>query len=198
MKKLMVLACVVAFATVSQAAKLNWRVNTEAWTLQDGSKPALGTEMWLIDNDQSANIIAALQSSAKVDFSGDYQSAISGLAGVYAMLGTTDDAGQLAATKISNENLEDALITGKTYNFSTLLIDNVSSADTVYYNISAAYEDGYATDEESALDTASFSAGKFTDGTGWQVAQATSIPEPTSGLLLLLGVAGMALRRRRA
>ena len=27
---------------------------------------------------------------------------------------------------------------------------------------------------------------------------ASSVPEPTSGLLLLLGVAGMALRRRRA
>ena len=30
---------------------------------------------------------------------------------------------------------------------------------------------------------------------GWYTA---SVPEPTSGLLLLLGVAGMALRRRRA
>ena len=33
-------------------------------------------------------------------------------------------------------------------------------------------------------------------GTGWYTA--SSIPEPTSGLLLLLGVAGLALRRRRA
>ena len=39
------------------------------------------------------------------------------------------------------------------------------------------------------------------DGTGakttW-MATTTPIPEPTSGLLLLLGVAGLALRRRHA
>ena len=37
----------------------------------------------------------------------------------------------------------------------------------------------------------------WADGTAttWQT---TAVPEPTSGLLLLLGVAGMALRRRRA
>ena len=33
-------------------------------------------------------------------------------------------------------------------------------------------------------------------GAGWY--QAAAVPEPTSGLLILLGVAGLALKRKRA
>ena len=36
------------------------------------------------------------------------------------------------------------------------------------------------------------------DGDYYMVANTAAVPEPTSGLLLLLGVAGLALRRRRA
>jgi len=36
---------------------------------------------------------------------------------------------------------------------------------------------------------------KWYDASGWQ---AVAVPEPTSGLLMLLGVAGLALKRRRA
>ena len=39
-------------------------------------------------------------------------------------------------------------------------------------------------------------SGTVTSGNGWY--SMSAVPEPTSGLLLLIGVAGLALRRRRA
>ena len=50
---------------------------------------------------------------------------------------------------------------------------------------------------QSTPSKLSFDSGTYaTNGAGWY--QAAAVPEPTSGLLMLLGMAGLALRRRRA
>ena len=36
------------------------------------------------------------------------------------------------------------------------------------------------------------------NGAGWYGAASAPVPEPTSGLLMLLGMAGLALKRKRA
>jgi hypothetical protein len=41
-------------------------------------------------------------------------------------------------------------------------------------------------------------AGFASSGSQWSASGWQNVPEPTSGLLLLMGVAGLALRRRRA
>lgn len=50
----------------------------------------------------------------------------------------------------------------------------------------------------ASMYSATLTSGIAGEGGNWQMAQAAAVPEPTSGLLLLLGVAGLALKRKRA
>ena len=89
---------------------------------------------------------------------------------------------------------------------------NAIAAYTPKYHMTATYEtkdgvytyDGYVTSGSPIANlpsgnnsvTANFGATSGNPGSWTYTANA--VPEPTSGLLLLLGVAGLALRRRRA
>jgi hypothetical protein len=50
--------------------------------------------------------------------------------------------------------------------------------------------------DQDAASNATFADNSAYAGAGWYAAGA--VPEPTSGLLLLIGVAGLALRRKQA
>ena len=68
-------------------------------------------------------------------------------------------------------------------------------------NVKTATATGIFTsgDSESFAKTIDFNTGDgFKSGSFLATAEWQSVPEPTSGLLLLIGVAGLALRRRRA
>ena len=97
------------------------------------------------------------------------------------------------------------------YNASTGDSYEFANGSTYYVTAIIKANDGSAS-WEAAL--ASFTVGatgdaniNFTTGAGFDVAgqkwsaagwQTQDVPEPTSGLLMLLGVAGLALRRKRA
>jgi len=111
---------------------------------------------------------------------------------LYASAGDLTDATVVfsetpAATTYSKKAFSTSNLTaGETYAFYLVLTDGDYTFTSVTKNVQAL-ETGAATISWGSLKTATQTA------SNWQ-----SVPEPTSGLLVLLGVAGLALRRRRA
>lgn len=95
---------------------------------------------------------------------------------------TSSETGKVAATTFSSDDL----LAGTYYDFFFTYEDANKSFTSTTKNVLA-----------QSTSTANITFGNMTTATqdpgNWQ-----SIPEPTSGLLLLLGMAGLALKRKRA
>ncbi len=187
MKKLMLAFSVALMAIGLQAATVDWTVNIS----------------WVTETD------------------GDNDTTLSGYLG-YMFDGSsyTQTALQTALTTTGNTALGNALGSGAinadgelVFTGSGLSYDNTANpawAKAVLVLIDSSATDG------SAFTVASLNDVKVTDAviaggakymaddlyTGdvstWSTVSTATVPEPTSGLLLLLGVAGLALKRKRA
>ena len=188
MKKLMILACAVAVAAVSQAATYNWNVGTAAGgeLLKHSSEVAVsGVDMFFVN---------------AADVSWDLTDAWAGLKD-----GTMTFA-DLTAEAVYNDTLTDGALTytkpafsteasNKSHTFYVLVQDGdsyflneeVISGATTTSGKDLKYAYGWSGDADADFGNAA----SYTEG-GWY-----TVPEPTSGLLLLLGVAGLALRRKQ-
>ena len=121
----------------------------------------------------------------------------SGSATLYAYLSTAtaDDAivaytatvtsGAINATAGTFSN--DSLVGGNTYSFF-FVVENDAGAKFTSQTVSATAQ---------ATTTSNITFGNMASATQASGAW-VAVPEPTSGLLMLLGMAGLALRRRRA
>ena len=177
MKKLMIAAAIVCAAAFAQAATVKWSAGN-VYTYND---PTSTTKA-------GSSYIAYFVSSA------DYAYADAQKALAKGDLSFVSSNGQ--AEKTFNSGLATKNITTEAGNLETwtgylVILD----ATTV-----AAAEHAYLTTEQSATTGDKGQQASLTWSTVNNTAASSwyAIPEPTSGLLLLLGVAGLALRRRRA
>ena len=96
---------------------------------------------------------------------------------------TASSAGAVAATTFSN----DSLAGGNNYNFFFVVEDGDYTFTSSEKQNVAAY----------ATQTQTVAFGNMTSATQ-NASNWAAVPEPTSGLLMLLGLAGLALKRKRA
>ena len=193
MKKLIIAAFAVACAAMVQAATVQW----QSGALYTAASAEGGWSSTLVNNASPQALVT--MSVYLVD------------ATTYATVSAYDQAGiyewastQTATYTAQNKNATTGAIIG-----AATVIDSDFAGSTTFYSIltaeytDATYGDMYMAAAATATTPASgqknitnIFGGASTATTGgvrdWQ-----PVPEPTSGLLMLLGFAGLALRRKQ-
>lgn len=190
MKKLMIMLGAVAFAACVQAASVTWTYSSTYLRIGDttNTRVADGTLAYLITTAYSQSDLVAKW--AETGTSADVLAA-AGTA-LYAGTGSTV-SGKIDATT-STGAAADVTAYFVVFNGNNMFVSSAVEATVNPLNVTSSeisFTDGSAASKALPADaSAGFSSA------GWYAAGA--VPEPTSGLLLLIGVAGLALRRKQA
>ena len=200
MKKLMIAFAAVACAAGVQAASFTWKTGNYTNVLNpDGSAVTTEAEYSALMN--GGNIVLVLLADGTYDGT------------MTALTGTSGDTAAFKAT--GGATIKYGLSTTFGFDGNSGLLKNGDKIGVAYQNASGELSQLILTDTTGAElgkvdsiytvsglsdDTWAGDAFTFTSaGTSTAKTYITaSVPEPTSGLLMLLGMAGLALKRKRA
>ena len=184
------IACVaVAMAAVAQAANVNWAIGNVFSASDSTAKVAASSvSAWLFVTANSTDVTTGIP--------------VTTLAAVQGVLDSGDLTGLSSLAAAHNSNAAVGGVSGATgltgFSSGTLtafavVIDSTDLATAENYFLVNGGE------TKSATFTSATGAKALAFGDQTSITQAgwTAVPEPTSGILLLLGMAGLALRRKQ-
>ncbi len=178
MKKVMLTALLVLCGTIAQAATVNWQLNV----IQSSSDTAVAAG-WVVQIY-----------SADVVFSYD-----AAKAGTIASWDSSSTVAAGATFRATGSGTQD---NGTTASYYAVVYDSSSIDSAKNYIVSDAVSvttaagGATATVNFGAMNSTLAAANKFLNSS-WTATSTSPIPEPTSGLLLLVGGALLALRRKQ-
>lgn len=184
MKKLIIAVAIVCAAALSQAATVGW--SNMGLASYNGDKYL----MFVIGQKGAtsvATITALLDAGTAVDS--------------YAVGGGSVASG---TANVPQNSSGVAIADQGTYTAFMVLFDAaVPVAGTAKYIVLEGGNNGTGYTQTIGATTASITfvggnAASMVSAGTWKTFGASSVPEPTSGMLILLGMAGLALKRRRA
>ena len=187
MKKLMFTIAAVATAACVQAASVDWTCTN----VKDGDGNAISGIAYFV------NAATLSQSDAKAfTKASEWTTALSGM---YSWTPAT--AGKYtAAAAVENATL--GLTDGAASEAYLVIFDTATITDASHYYMTAVKSfDALGGTETQSIKWGTQSTASQAAGAWSSVVPAgggENVPEPTSGLLMLLGMAGLALRRKRA
>ena len=171
MKKIMIAAIALAMGVSANAASIAWKFNTNAATWNGYTVYAISAVSDFENVDAIKAVMLDAGSSATIAGSRSY----------------------VAAGGSANSSWKD----GDTINFYYAIVDKAGENYWVTGQQTATAA-GTGTPTASIVPAATGAALLSTPGKSFGGPGPDPTPEPTSGLLLLLGVAGLALRRKQA
>ena len=171
-------AAAIVLAGATQAAMIDWSISKNATKNYAGTASAM--TVYLLSESQWSAIQSQVAAKGEAALT----------SGTYLTSATSSTSGVVESEKVAVPGYNP----GQSVAFYSVIFDKDSS-NKPYYKAATVSQTVYDPndDDYSTAKTASFTALKFNNATWTAVA-----PEPTSGLLMLVGLGALALRRRRA